>query len=94
MNGSDLVDSVVSSGRSRSGSVSMILRSTACSAIERWAKARPCSQQLGQGRGVAHLVGEPVEVVGELPADGLEQQLVPAARRTGGRSWPGRRPTP
>ena len=51
-------------------------------------------QQLGQGRGVAHLVGEPVEVVGELPADGLEQQLVPAARRTGGRSWPGRRPTP
>ena len=79
MNGSVFADSVVSSGSSRSGSVSMILRSTACSATDRCAYARPRSEQLGQVGRVAHVVGEPVEVVGELPADGLEQQLVAAA---------------
>ena len=36
-------------------------------------------EQLREVGRVAHLVGELVEVVGELPADGLEQQLVAAA---------------
>ena len=80
MNGRVFADSTVSSGSSRSGSVSRILRSTTCSVTERCAYARPRSSSSREIGRVAHVVGERVEVVGELPADRLEQQLVAAAR--------------
>ena len=94
MNGSDFADSVVSSGSSRSGSVSRILRSTSCSAPTRCANTSPSREQLGEVGRVAHVVGELGEVVGRAPS----RPSRAAARRgrpgTGGRSWPGRRPTP
>ena len=58
MNGSVFADSTVSSGSSRSGSVSRILRSTTCSATDRCAYTRPRSSSCDQVGRVAHVVGQ------------------------------------
>ena len=51
-------------------------------------------EEVGEVGGVLHVVGEANEVPADLPPDGLAQQLLAAARETGGRSSPARRPTP